>query len=61
VLTGTTALTEVASSPAAGQFSVAAAGTSLTFAPPPGPAGTTVPVRVLVSGVESEPALWVTL
>jgi hypothetical protein len=61
VLTGTTALTEVASSPAAGQFSVAPGGTSLTFAPPPGQAGTTVQVRVLVSGVESEPALWVTL
>ena len=61
VLMGTTALTEVASSPAAGQFSVAPGGTSLTFAPPPGQAGTTVQVRVLVSGVESEPALWVTL
>jgi Pvc16 N-terminal domain len=61
VLVGSTALTEVASSPAAGEVSIAAPGTSLTFSPPSGPAGTVLPVRVRVNGVESDPALWVTL
>jgi Pvc16 N-terminal domain len=61
VLAGTAGLTRVAASPAAGQFTVDAAGGSLTFVPPTGPAGAVVPVRVLVNGVESDPALWVTL
>lgn len=61
VLAGTVALTEVAAPPGAGQFAVDPSGTSLTLAPPPGPAGAQVPVRVLVNGVESDPALWVAL
>jgi hypothetical protein len=61
VLTGSVPLTSVAASPAAGQFAVDPSGTSLTFAPPAGPPGAVVPVRVIVNGVESDPALWVTL
>ena len=61
VLVGTTALAEVASPPAAGEVRVDPAGTSLTFSPPPGAAGTVLAVRVRVNGVESDPALWVTL
>jgi hypothetical protein len=61
VLTGSVALTSVAASPGAGEFAVDPSGTSLTFTPPAGPAGVVVPVRVLVNGVESDPALWVTL
>ncbi|HTW02128.1 MAG TPA: DUF4255 domain-containing protein [Streptosporangiaceae bacterium] len=61
VLVGTAALAQVASSPAAGEVSVDSSGTSLSFSPPPGPAGTFLPVRVRVNGVESDPALWVTL
>jgi Pvc16 N-terminal domain len=59
VLAGTTALTSAAV-PAAGEFSVDPSGTSFSFAPPAGLAGTTIPLRVLVNGVESDPALWVT-
>ena len=61
VLTGTAALTETAASPGPGEFSVDPAGASLTFSPVPGRAGTVVPVRVRVNGVESDPAVWVTL
>ncbi len=61
VLVGTTALTEAAGPAAAGGFSVDPAGASLSFSPPAGPAGMTEPVRVRVNGVESDPALWVTL
>lgn len=61
VLIGTVALTEVAASPAPGEVSVDPSGTFFTFSPPPGPAGMVVPVRVRVHGIESDPALWVTL
>ncbi|HUA27938.1 MAG TPA: Pvc16 family protein [Streptosporangiaceae bacterium] len=61
VLVGTAALAQVVSSPAAGEVSVDPSATSLTFSPPPGPDGTVLPVRIRVSGVESDPALWVTL
>jgi hypothetical protein len=47
-----------AAAPAAGQFTVNAAGTSLTVVPPAGlPAGN-YQIRVRVAGVESDPALW---
>jgi hypothetical protein len=36
-------------------------GTSLSFTPPTGASGTIAPLRVRVNGVESDPALWVTL
>jgi hypothetical protein len=61
VLVGTAALTSTAAVPAAGEFRVDPSGTSLSFAPPPGPAGTTAPLRVRVNGIESDPALWVRL
>ena len=61
VLAGTAALTVTTASPGPGEFSVDPAGTSLTFSPPPGPAGTVVPVRIRVNGIESDPAAWVTL
>lgn len=61
VLVGTVALTETGGAPNAGQVNVAASGTSFSFAPPAGTAGTTLPVRVLVNGIESNPALWVSL
>jgi hypothetical protein len=61
VLVGTVQLTEVAAAPAAGQVSVDPSGTSFSFSPPAGPAGTVAPVRVRVNGVDSDPALWVTL
>jgi Pvc16 N-terminal domain len=61
VLIGTAALTSTSSVPAAGEFSVDPSGTSLSFTPAPGPAGTTAPLRVRVNGIESDPALWVTL
>src|SRR5262249_11112099 len=54
MLAGAVALTETAASPGPGQFSVGEAGTAVTFSPPPGPAGTVVPVRVRVNGVESD-------
>jgi Pvc16 N-terminal domain len=61
VLVGTAALVEVAASPAAGEVSVDPSGTSFSFSPPAGAAGTVMPVRVRVNGIESDPALWVTL
>jgi Pvc16 N-terminal domain len=61
VLIGATALTSTSSAPAAGEFSVDPSGASLSFTPPPGPSGTTPPLRVLVNGIESDPALWVAL
>jgi hypothetical protein len=61
VLVGTVVLTETAGAPNAGQVNVTASGTSFSFAPPAGTAGTTLPVRVLVNGIESNPALWVSL
>jgi hypothetical protein len=61
VLVGTVQLTEVAVAPAAGQVSVDPSGTSFSFSPPAGPAGTVAPVRVRVNGVDSDPALWVAL
>jgi hypothetical protein len=60
VLVGTVALTGVSGPPAAGQVSLGS-GTSFTFAPPAGPAGIVLPLRVLVNGIESDPALWVKL
>lgn len=60
VLVGTVALTQVAASPAPGQVSIDPSGTSLELSPPAEPAGTVLPVRVLVNGIESDPALWVT-
>ena len=59
VLVGTIALTEVAATPTAGQVSVEASGSSLSFAPPAGLGGSVLPLRVRVNGVESDPALWV--
>ena len=61
VLVGTVALTETAASPGPGEVSVDPSGTSFSFSPPAGPAGAVVPVRVRVNGIESDPALWVTL
>jgi hypothetical protein len=61
VMIGAVALTEVAESPAPGQVSIDPSGTSFTFSPPAGPSGTVLPVRVRVNGIESDPALWVTL
>jgi hypothetical protein len=40
---------------------VSVAESSLTFSPPPAPAGPVLPVRVRVNGVESDPAVWVML
>ena len=60
VLVGTVALTQVAASPAPGEVSIDPSGTSLELSPPAEPAGTVLPVRVLVNGIESDPALWVT-
>lgn len=45
--------------PGPGQVKVSA--TSLTFAPPAVPAGTVAPLRVRVNGIESTPAVWVTV
>ena len=61
VIIGTVALAQVTGSPASGQVSVDPSGTSFSFSPPAGPAGMVVPVRVRVNGIESDPALWVTL
>jgi hypothetical protein len=43
------------------QITVGAGGTSLSFPTPPGPSGSVVPICVRVRGIESDPALWVTL
>jgi hypothetical protein len=61
VLVGTVALTETASPAAPGEVSIDPSGTSFSFTPPDGPAGTVAAVRVRVNGIESDPALWVTL
>jgi len=61
VLAGPVTLAPTAADPGPGQVSVGSAGTSFTFSPPAGPTGTVVPVRVRVNGVESDPAVWVTL
>jgi hypothetical protein len=45
----------------ANQITVGAGGTSLSFPTPAGTSGDVVPVVVRVLGVESDPALWVTL
>jgi hypothetical protein len=45
----------------ASQLTVGAGGTSLTFPTPAGPSGTVAPIGVRVRGIESDPALWVTL
>jgi hypothetical protein len=61
VLVGMVALTDTAAAPAPGEVSIDPSGTSFSFSPPAGPAGMLAPVRVQVHGVESDPALWVTL
>ena len=61
VFVGTSGLTETAVAPGPGEVRIASSGTSFTFWPPAGPAGTVLPVRVRVNGIESDPALWVTL
>jgi Pvc16 N-terminal domain len=61
VLAGMVTLTDTAASPAPGEVSIDPSGTSFSFSPPAGPAGMLVPVRVRVHGIESDPALWVTL
>ena len=61
VLVGAEALASTPAVPAAGEFRVDPSGTSLSFTPPPGPSGTTAPLRVRVNGIESDPALWVRL
>ena len=61
VLVGTVALTDSAAAPAPGEVSIDPSGTSFSFSPPAGPAGMLAPVRVRVHGIESDPALWVTL
>ena len=61
VLVGTVALTETTASPEPGEVSFDSSGSSFSFSPPPGPAGTVLPVRVRVNGIESDPAVWVML
>jgi hypothetical protein len=61
VLVGTVALTDTVAAPAPGEVSIDPSGTFFSFSPPTGPAGMTAPVRVRVHGIESDPALWVTL
>ncbi len=65
VLVGAVALTDTSASapasPGPGEVSVDASGTSFSFSPPAGAAGTVAPVRVRVNGIDSDPALWVTL
>jgi hypothetical protein len=55
------ALTDTAAVPAPGEVSIDPSGTFFSFSPPAGPAGMLAPVRVRVHGIESDPALWVTL
>jgi hypothetical protein len=50
-----------ASAVPANQIVVGAGGTSLSFPTPAGTAGSVEPVIVRVQGIESDPALWVTL
>jgi hypothetical protein len=61
VLIGTVALAKVAAPPAPGEVRISPSGTSFSFSPPAGTTGTVVPVRVRIGGIESDPALWVTL
>jgi Pvc16 N-terminal domain len=70
VLVGGAVLTETTGSAAPGEVAVDPSGTSFSFSPPAagaagaagsGPSGTVAPVRVRVNGIESDPALWVTL
>jgi hypothetical protein len=61
VLVGAVVLTPTTASPTPGEVSFSSSGTSFSFSPPAGPTGMVVPVRVLANGVESDPALWVTL
>jgi hypothetical protein len=61
ILVGSVRLAEVQASPGPGEVSINPAGTTFFFTPPAGPAGMVAPVRVRVSGIESDPALWVTL
>ena len=61
VLVGLVTLTDTAASPGPGEVRIDPSGTSFSFSPPTGPAGTLAPVRVRVHGIESDPALWVTL
>ncbi len=61
VFVGTVALTETSAAPGPGEVSVDASGTFFSFSPPAGDAGTVAPVRVRANGIESDPALWVTL
>lgn len=61
VFVGTVALASVTGAPSPGQAAIDPSGTSLAFDPPAGSPGTIAAVRVLVAGVESDPALWVTL
>jgi hypothetical protein len=61
VFVGTVALTQTTASPGSGEVSVGPSGDSFSFSPPPGPSGTVLPVRVRVNGIESDPAVWVTL
>jgi hypothetical protein len=61
VFVGTSELTETTTAPGPGEVRIASSGTSFSFWPPAGPAGTVLPVRVRVNGIESDPALWVTL
>ena len=58
VLLGTIPLRQVAAAPAAGEYAVAADGTTLTLVPPAGLTAGTYQLRVRVAGVESDPALW---
>jgi hypothetical protein len=60
VLLETVPLTYVTDPPAAGEFTVADAGT-LTFQPPAGLKGGMYAVRVLVNEVESPPAVWISV
>ena len=61
VLVGAAALTGTTASPGPGEVSIGPSGSSLSFTPPPGPAGTILPLRVRVNGIESDPAVWVRL
>jgi Pvc16 N-terminal domain len=61
VLVGTVALTETSPPPGPGEVSIDPSGTSFSFSPPAGQSGTVLPVRVRVNGIESDPAVWVTL
>lgn len=58
---GATEIVVGASAVPANQIVVGAGGTSLSFPTPAGTAGSVEPVIVRVQGVESDPALWVTL